>query len=105
MVHFTGPGFDPYMKAAGGAVSHPIPLGGCRSWDCRFGTSQAEAWGNRCRVYPALQRGQEPMLFDPYHGKRGGRVVILGIGKADKRHGFPIGVQFFGALGSEADII
>jgi hypothetical protein len=26
MVHFTGPGLDPYMEAARGAVSHPIPL-------------------------------------------------------------------------------
>jgi hypothetical protein len=26
MVYFTGPGLDPYMKAARGAVSHPIPL-------------------------------------------------------------------------------
>jgi hypothetical protein len=29
MVHFTGPGLDPYMEAARGAVSRPIPLGGC----------------------------------------------------------------------------
>jgi hypothetical protein len=29
MVHFTGPRFDPYMEAARGAVSHPIPLGSC----------------------------------------------------------------------------
>jgi hypothetical protein len=29
MVHFTGPGLDPYMEAARGAVSHPIPLGCC----------------------------------------------------------------------------
>jgi hypothetical protein len=27
MNHFTGPGLDPYMEAARGAVSHPIPLG------------------------------------------------------------------------------
>jgi hypothetical protein len=26
MVHFTRPGLDPYMEAARGAVSHPIPL-------------------------------------------------------------------------------
>jgi hypothetical protein len=29
MVHFTVPRLDPYMEAARGAVSHPIPLGGC----------------------------------------------------------------------------
>jgi hypothetical protein len=34
MVHFTGPGLDPYMEAARGVVSHPIPLGSCWSWDC-----------------------------------------------------------------------
>jgi hypothetical protein len=27
MVHFTGSGLDTYMEAAGGVVSHPIPLG------------------------------------------------------------------------------
>jgi hypothetical protein len=26
MVQFTGPGLDPYMEAARGVVSHPIPL-------------------------------------------------------------------------------
>jgi hypothetical protein len=29
MVHFTGPGFDPYIEVARGAVSHPIPLRSC----------------------------------------------------------------------------
>jgi hypothetical protein len=29
MVHFTGPGLDPYMEAGRGAVSHLIPLGSC----------------------------------------------------------------------------
>jgi hypothetical protein len=29
MVYFTGPGLDPYMEVARGAVSHPIPLGSC----------------------------------------------------------------------------
>jgi hypothetical protein len=27
MVHFTGPGLDPYLEAARAAVSHLIPLG------------------------------------------------------------------------------
>jgi hypothetical protein len=31
----TGPGLDPYMETARGAVSRPIPLGG---WDHRLGT-------------------------------------------------------------------
>jgi hypothetical protein len=29
MVHFTGPRLNLYMEAARGAVSRPIPLGGC----------------------------------------------------------------------------
>jgi hypothetical protein len=29
MVYFTRPGLDPYMEVARGAVSRPIPLGGC----------------------------------------------------------------------------
>jgi hypothetical protein len=38
------------------------------------------------------------MLIDPYFGKGGGRVGIRGIIKADQGSGFPIRVQFFGAL-------
>jgi hypothetical protein len=45
------------------------------------------------------------MLFDPYYRKKGGQIGILGSGKADIGYGLPIGVQFFGAFGSEANII
>jgi hypothetical protein len=45
------------------------------------------------------------MLLDPYFREGGGRVGILGTSKADQGSGFPIGVQFFGALGAEIDII
>jgi hypothetical protein len=45
------------------------------------------------------------MLFDPYYIKGGGRIGILESGKADQGYGLSIGVQFFGALGSEANII
>jgi hypothetical protein len=38
------------------------------------------------------------MLFDPYYREGGGRISILG-------YGLPIGVQFFGAVGLEANII
>jgi hypothetical protein len=44
------------------------------------------------------------MLFDPYY-RGGSRIGILRSGKADQGYVFPIGVQFFGALGSEANII
>jgi hypothetical protein len=45
------------------------------------------------------------MLFDPYYGEGGGRIGILGSSKADQGYGLPIGVQFFGAHGSKANII
>jgi hypothetical protein len=45
------------------------------------------------------------MLFDLYYTVGGGRIGILGSGKVDQGYGFPIGVQFFDALGSEANII
>jgi hypothetical protein len=45
------------------------------------------------------------MLFDPYYREGGGRIGILVSGKANQGYGFLIGVQFFGALGSEANII
>jgi hypothetical protein len=45
------------------------------------------------------------MLFDLDYRKGGGQIGILGSGKADQGYGFPIGVQFFGAFGSEANII
>jgi hypothetical protein len=45
------------------------------------------------------------MLFDPYYRKGGGQIGIRGSGKADQGYGLPIGVQFFGAFGSEANII
>jgi hypothetical protein len=45
------------------------------------------------------------MLFNPYYRKGGGQIGILGSGKADQGYGLPIGVQFFAALGSEANII
>jgi hypothetical protein len=41
------------------------------------------------------------MLFDLDYRKGGGRIGILGSGKADQGYGVPIGVQFFGAFGSE----
>jgi hypothetical protein len=45
------------------------------------------------------------MLFDPYYREGGGRIDILGSGKADQGYELLIGVQFFAALGSEANII
>jgi hypothetical protein len=45
------------------------------------------------------------MLLDPYFRKGGSRAGILGSSKADQGSGFSIGVQFFGALGAEIDII
>jgi hypothetical protein len=45
------------------------------------------------------------MLFDPYYRKGGGRIAILGSSKANQGYGLPIGVQFLGAFGSEANII
>jgi hypothetical protein len=45
------------------------------------------------------------MLFDSDYRKGGGRTGILGSGKADQEYGLLIGVQFFGAFGSEANII
>jgi hypothetical protein len=45
------------------------------------------------------------MLFDPNFRKGGGRVGILGTGEADQGSGFSIGVQFFGTLSAEVDII
>jgi hypothetical protein len=45
------------------------------------------------------------MLFDPNFRKGDDRVGILGTGEADQGSGLSIGVQFFGALGAEIDII
>jgi hypothetical protein len=45
------------------------------------------------------------MLFDPYYREGGGRIDTPGSGKADQGYGLRIGVQFFGTLGLEADII
>jgi hypothetical protein len=45
------------------------------------------------------------MLLDSYYRKGGGRIGILGSGKADQGYRLAIGVQFFGAFGSEANII
>jgi hypothetical protein len=45
------------------------------------------------------------MLFDPYYRKGGGQIGFLGSGKVDQGYGLLIGVQFFGAFGSEANII
>jgi hypothetical protein len=45
------------------------------------------------------------MLLDPYFREGGGRVGILGTAKADQGSGFPIGVQFFGALGAKVNNI
>jgi hypothetical protein len=45
------------------------------------------------------------MLLDLYFREGGGRVSILGTTKADQRSGFPIGVQFFGALCAEVNDI
>jgi hypothetical protein len=42
------------------------------------------------------------MLFNTYYREGGGRIGILGSGKDDQGYGFPVGVQFFGALGSES---
>jgi hypothetical protein len=45
------------------------------------------------------------MLFDLNYRKGGGRIDILGSGKADQGYELPIVVQFFDAFGSEANII
>jgi hypothetical protein len=45
------------------------------------------------------------MLFNPDYQKGGGRIGILGSGKANQGYGLPIGVQFFGTSGSKANII
>jgi hypothetical protein len=44
------------------------------------------------------------MLFYPYYREGGGRIGIPGSGKADQGYRLPIGVQFFGTLGLEADM-
>jgi hypothetical protein len=44
------------------------------------------------------------MLFNPYY-RGGSRIGIPGSGKDDQGYGLPIGVQFFGTLGLEANII
>jgi hypothetical protein len=45
------------------------------------------------------------MLFDPDYRKGGGRIGIIGSGKANQGYELLIGVQFFGVFGSEAKII
>jgi hypothetical protein len=105
MVYIIRPRFDPHLEAAGGAVSYSISLGTYRGRDCRLGISTAEAWGNHGGIYPMLQRGQEPMLLNLYFREGGGRVGILGTTKSDQGSGFPIGVQFFGALGAKVNNI
>jgi hypothetical protein len=45
------------------------------------------------------------MLLDPYFRKRGSRASILGTSEVDQGSGLPIGLQFFGALGVEVNII
>jgi hypothetical protein len=45
------------------------------------------------------------MLFNPNFRKGGSRASILEIGEADQGSGLSVGVQFFGALGAEIDII
>jgi hypothetical protein len=45
------------------------------------------------------------MLLDPYFRKRGSRAGILGTSEAKQGSGLLIGVQFFGALGAEVNII
>jgi hypothetical protein len=45
------------------------------------------------------------MLFDPYYREGGSQIGIPGSGRADQGYRLLIGVQFFGTLGSEADII
>jgi hypothetical protein len=45
------------------------------------------------------------MLFDPDYRKGGGGIGILGSGITNQGYGLPIGVQFFGAFGSESNII
>jgi hypothetical protein len=44
------------------------------------------------------------MLLDLYYRKGGDRIGILRSGIADQGSGLPIGVQFFGAFGSKANI-
>jgi hypothetical protein len=45
------------------------------------------------------------MLFNPNFRKIGSRAGILGTSEADQGSGLSIGIQFFGALGVEIDII
>jgi hypothetical protein len=45
------------------------------------------------------------MLFNLYYREGGSQIGILGSDKADQGYGFPIGIQFFGAVGSKANII
>jgi hypothetical protein len=45
------------------------------------------------------------MLLNLYFREGGGRVGILKTAKADQGSGFPIGVQFFGALGAKVNNI
>jgi hypothetical protein len=45
------------------------------------------------------------MPFDLYYREGGGRIGIPGSGKVNQGYELPIVVQFFGTLGSEADII
>jgi hypothetical protein len=67
--------------------------------------SEAAEAGNCGGIYPTLQRGEEPMLLDPYFGEGGGRVGILRITKADQGSGFPIRIQLFGTLGAKVNDI
>jgi hypothetical protein len=45
------------------------------------------------------------MLFNLNFRKGGSQAGILGTGEADQGSGLSIGVQFFGALGAEIDIV
>jgi hypothetical protein len=45
------------------------------------------------------------MPFNLNFRKEGSRAGILGTGEAEQGSGLSIGIQFFGALGAEIDII
>jgi hypothetical protein len=61
--------------------------------------------GKLLQSISSASEGLKLMLFDPDYRKGGGQIGILGSGKADEGYGLPIGVHFFGAFGSEANII
>jgi hypothetical protein len=92
-----------YLEAAGRTIPHSVSFRSCRSRNCRFGASTAEAWRDHGRIHPTLQGGEEQMLLNTDFRERSSRIGIIGIIEADQRSGFSIGIHLFGASGPEAD--